>query len=165
MSHSANHPREHVGCQTCGTGPNTWEPERELPQIGQTFTCSNCGREVFAYDVGGTHENRLQWRDLTQSMKTNLSFYDLVGDWPDAVLHEIYAEGVERQAAIDYHAVEEEGLTQREWAARRDVAQPTVSKNINEARAELEWDDGEEDSDEDDDGPGGMEGAIGGGVS
>lgn len=39
--------------------------------------------------------------------------------------------------AIDYHAVEQRGLTQTEWADHRGVDQSTVSENVAKAREKL----------------------------
>lgn len=134
----STHPQKLTGCADCGAGTSTWVEKRTLPQIGQTFECSECGREVYAYDAGDQGEQALQWRPVTDGMATNLLFFGVVGEWPDQALTELFREGLERAEAIDYHIVEIEGLTQTEWADKRDVAQGSVSENISKAKEKLD---------------------------
>jgi len=138
MSHSTNHPREFVGCPDCGaSAPDAWEKKRSLPQVGQTYECENCGREVYIYDAGDPGETTRQWRPVTDSMATNLQFFDEVGDWPDSKLSDLYKQGLERMEAIDYRIVEAEGLSQNEWARRTERSQPTISENVAKAKQKL----------------------------
>lgn len=132
------HPSEHVGCAECDSGPSTWEKKRRLPQVGQTYECSNCGHEVYVYDAGDPGETSKQWRPVTDSMATNLLFFAEVGDWPDSELEGLFKHGLERAEAIDYHIVEVEGLSQSEWARRTERGQPSVSENVGKAREKLE---------------------------
>lgn len=138
MPHNTTHPREYIDCVECGATPETWEKKRRLPQIGQTYSCVNCGHEVFVYDAGGKNETRKTWRPVTDSMATNLRFFAEVGDWPDSVLEDLFKQGLERAEAIDYHIVEIEGLTQSEWADRTDRNQSSVSENVSKAREKLQ---------------------------
>ncbi len=132
------HPKEHVGCADCGADASTWSKKRRLPQVGQTYECSECEREVYVYDAGGRGETIKHWRPVSDTMATNLVFYDEVGEWPDQVLEPYYRQGLERMEAIDYYIVEEKDkLTQTRWAERRDVGQFTVSENISKAREKL----------------------------
>lgn len=132
-----SHPREHIGCDRCGAGAATWEPKRRLPQVGQTFACSRCGHEVHVYDAGEHGETVRQWRPVIDSMATNLLFFAEVDDWPDSALEGLYAQGLERAEAIDYHMVDREGLSQSEWAERTERSQPTVSENVSKARRKI----------------------------
>lgn len=131
------HPREHAGCAECDANVETWEKKRQLPQVGQTFECENCGHEVFVYDAGDSHEKILTWRPVTDSMVVNLLFFEEVGNWPDSKLEDLFKEGVERAQAIDYHIVEREGLSQSEWARRVGKTQQTVSMNVKRAKEVL----------------------------
>lgn len=137
MSGDSRHPREHVGCAECGADSATWAKKRQLPQVGQTFACSECGREVYVYDAGNPGETLKQWRPVTQSMATNLLFFAEVGDWPDSALADLFKQGLERAEAIDYHMTEIKDLSQNEWARRTDRAQPSVSENVSKAREKL----------------------------
>jgi transcriptional regulator len=67
-------------------------------------------------------------------MVVNLLFFSEVGDWPDSKLEDLFKQGVERSQAIDYHIVEREGLSQREWARRVGKTQQTVSTNVRRAK-------------------------------
>lgn len=138
MSQETRHPREFAECAGCGVSPDTWEQKRRLPQIGQTYECSECGHEVYVYDAGDPGETIWQWRPVTDSMATNLLFFTEVGDWPDSALEELFKQGLERAEAIDYHMTEVEGLSQNEWASQTDRAQPTVSENVAKARGKLD---------------------------
>lgn len=135
--HESGHPREHVGCAECGAGPETWTEKRRLPQVGQTYACSECGHEVYVYDAGDPGETIRQWRPVLDSMATNLLFFAEVGEWPDSALEDLFKRGLERAEAIDYHMIEREGLSQTEWANRTDRQQPSVSENVAKARAKL----------------------------
>lgn len=136
--HQGTHPREFVGCPECGaSAPDTWEKKRSLPQVGQTYECENCGREVCVCDAGGPGETIKQWRPVTDGMATNLLFFSEVGDWPDSALEDLFRQGVERSQAIDYHVTEREGLSQSEWARRVGKTQQTVSKNVSRAKKVL----------------------------
>lgn len=132
------HPREFVGCVECGSGEDTWQKKRRLPQVGQTYECSNCGHEVYVYNAGDPGETIRQWRPVTDGMVTNLQFFAVVEDWPDSAVGGLMREGVERHHAIDYHVVELEGLTQTEWADMRGVDQSSVSENVAKAEAALD---------------------------
>lgn len=132
------HPREYVGCVECDAGANTWETKRRLPQVGQTYECSNCGHEVYVYDAGDPGETINQWRPVTGQMATGLLFFAEVGTWPDQELDDLFKQGLERAEAIDYHIVEDEGLSQSEWARKTERGQPSVSENISKAKAKLE---------------------------
>lgn len=134
-----SHPRETTGCADCGAPPR-WSAERQLPQVGQTYTCERCGHEVYVYDSGDHGETRRQWRPVTDGLVANLQFYAVVGDWPDAVLADLFRRGLERYEAIDYHAVETEGLTQTAWADKRGVGQAVVSQNVAKAHTKLDDD-------------------------
>lgn len=139
MSGVSDHPREFVGCVECGAESSTWTRKRRLPQLGQTYECADCGHEVYVYDAGdGGHESIQQWRPVTDSIATNVQFYDEVGEWPDAALEALFKHGLERAEAIDYHMVEREGLSQSEWGRRRGASQQAVSQNIAKAHAKLE---------------------------
>jgi predicted RNA-binding Zn-ribbon protein involved in translation (DUF1610 family) len=138
MTQETRHPREHVGCPECDAGPETWETKRRLPQIGQTYECAECGHEVYVYDAGDPGETIKQWRPVTESMAMNLRVFELSGDWPDSVCEDLFAQGFERTEAIDYHATEREGLSQTEWAERTDRAQPTIARNVANAREKLD---------------------------
>jgi hypothetical protein len=129
------HPREFAECADCGAGPKTWERKRSLPQVGQTYECGECGREVYVYDAGGPGETVKQWRPVRDSMAVNLLFFDAVGDWPDSACEDLFKQGLDRAQAIDYHMVEREGLSQSEWARRVGKAQQTVSANVGKAQA------------------------------
>lgn len=131
------HPKEIHGCRECGADPDTWTKKRRLVQIGQTYECSNCGHEVFVYDAGGHNEIIKKWRPVTDTMATNLLFFEEVGGWPDQVLEDMFKQGLERAEAIDYHMVEVEGLTQTEWARRREIKQASVSENVSKAKWKL----------------------------
>lgn len=132
------HPKEVADCAECSSpAPVTWNKYRQLPQIGQTYRCSNCGHEVYVYDAGDQGEMFRQWRPVTDSMATNLLFFDEVGAWPDSVLEGLFKQGLERAEAIDYHMVERNGLTQTEWAERRGIAQGSVSENVTKAKEKL----------------------------
>lgn len=132
------HPREWVACPECGADPEMWQKNRQLPQVGQTFECGHCAHEVYVYDAGGPNETIRQWRPVTDSMAMNLLFFSEAGDWPDSVLEDLLAQGVERIPAIDYHIVEREGLSQSEWARMTERAQPSVSGNVAKAREKAE---------------------------
>jgi len=138
MTRDTTHPREYVGCADCGAGAETWEPKRRLPQVGQTYKCAECGREVYVYDAGDPGETIKQWRPVTDSMATGLLFFAEAGGWPDSKLQDLYKQGLERAEAIDYHIVEIAGLSQTEWAKRTDRAQPSVSENVGKARDKLD---------------------------
>lgn len=139
MSHSTNHPRKFVGCPECGrSAGDAWQKKRKLPQIGQTYECENCGREVYVYDAGDPGETRRQWRRVTDGMVVSLQFFSEVGDWPDSALEDLLKQGLERYQAIDYHMVENEGLSQTEWADRVGKTQQTVSKNVARAKDQLD---------------------------
>lgn len=141
MSHTSSeetrHPSEHIGCKECGAGAAKWTKQRSLPQIGQTFGCSECGHEVYVYDAGGRGEINRQWRPVTAEMAKNLLFFEEVGDWPDSALTDLFKQGVERAEAIDYEIVERQGLSQSEWAEKTERGQPTVSENVNKAKRTL----------------------------
>lgn len=134
------HPREHAGCAECDAGSDTWEKKRRLPQVGQTYECSNCGHEVYVYDAGDPTETILQWRPVTDSMATSLLFFAEVGDWPDSALEPLFKQGLERAEAIDYHIVEKESLSQTDWAEKTERRQPSVSENISKAKRKLSAD-------------------------
>jgi len=138
MSHNTNHPRKHVGCVECDADPGTWRKGRRLPQVGQTYECSECGREVYVYDAGDLGETVRQWRPVTDSMADNLLFFDEVGDWPDSACEDLFKRGLERSQAVDYHIVEREGLSQSEWGRRVGKTQQTVSTNVRKAKAVLD---------------------------
>lgn len=135
---SSKHPREYVGCADCGADAESWRQKRRLPQVGQTYECGECGREVYVYDAGGPGEVSKQWRDVTDSMATNLLFFTEVGDWPDGALEDLFRQGLERMEGIDYHMIEVEGLSQTEWADRTERKQPSVSENVSKARDKLD---------------------------
>lgn len=138
MSRETRHPQEFVECAECHTGPDTWGKNRKLPQVGQTWECSNCGREVYVYDAGDPGETIRQWRPVTDSMAVNLLFFSEVGDWPDSALNDLFKQGLERAEAIDYHMAEVEGLSQTEWAEQTERQQPSVSENVSKAKDKLE---------------------------
>lgn len=131
-------PTEYAPCWECDAPPETWRKMRRLPQIGQTYACSECGQEAYVYNAAdpGVEQN-LQLRPVTRGMVTNLQFFAVVGDWPDSAVEGLMREGVERPHAIDYHIVECEGLTQTEWADMRGVDQSSVSENVSKARENL----------------------------
>lgn len=134
-----DHPRKHIGCVECDAGPSVWKKKHRLPQVGQTYECSNCGHEVYVYDAGETgHETIKQWRPVTNSMATNLLFFAEVGDWPDSELEDLFKNGLERTEAIDYHMTEVEDLSQSEWAEKTERGQSTVSENVRKARRKVE---------------------------
>lgn len=133
------HPREISPCAGCNSrGEDNWKKCRRLPQIGQTYECVECGHEVYVYDAGGPGETSRHWRPVSPGMVTNLQFFAVVGDWPDSATEDLMKQGVERIEAIDYHVVEREGLTQTEWAEKRDVDQSTVSENVAKAKNKLD---------------------------
>jgi hypothetical protein len=134
---NTRHPAEFVNCASCDAGSDTWEKKRRLPQIGQTYECSECGHEVYVYDAGDRNETIKQWRLVTDSMAMNLLFFAEVGDWPDSALDVLFKRGLERTEAIDHQMVEVEGLSQTEWAEQTDRKQPTVSENVAKAREKL----------------------------
>ena len=133
----STHPRDFVECAECGADSEMWSKKRRLPQVGQTYECSECGHEVYVYDAGDPHETIRQFRPVTDSMATNLLFFAEVGDWPDTELEELFKQGLERAEAIDYRVVEEEGLSQSEWAEKTERRQPSVSENISKAKGKL----------------------------
>lgn len=134
------HPKEHAQCAGCGSGVAVieWQKKRSLPQVEQTYECSNCGHEVYVYHQKDRGQDIWQFRPVTDGMVANLQFYELAGDWPDAVLDDYFRRGAERYEAIDYYAVEDEGLTQTEWAKRRGASQQAVSENVAKAREKLD---------------------------
>lgn len=135
-------PTKTTACWECGSGPETWEHKRHLPQIGKTHECGECGLEVFVSNVGSPGEMQdLQLRPVTNVMATNLPFFGVVGDWPDSATEDLVSQGSERVEAIDYHVVERAGLSQTEWAKKRDVSQQVVSENIAKAKDALGIDD------------------------
>lgn len=136
-SEETRHPREHINCTECGAAAATWTKQRSLPQIGQTFRCSECGHEVYVYDAGDRGQVNKQWRPVTAEMAKNLLFFEEVGDWPDSALTDLFKQGVERAGAIDYEIVERQGLSQSEWAEKTERGQPTVSENVNKAKRTL----------------------------
>lgn len=136
----AAHPREFAACAGCDDQDPEWTEHRTLPQVGQTYIHEACGHEVYVYDVGDPNETRRRFRPVTDTMATNLQFFALTGGWPDDVCEDLLRRGVERQAAIDYYAVEREDLSQSEWARRRGVAQQSVSGNVSEASDRLNGD-------------------------
>jgi len=144
MSHTRSeetrHPREHIQCNECGAGAATWTKHRSLPQIGQTFRCSECGHEVYVYDAADRGQTNKQWRPVTAEMAKNLLFFEEVGDWPDSTLSDLFKQGVERAEAIDYEIVESHGLSQSDWAEKTERSQPTVSENIRKAKRTLATD-------------------------
>lgn len=134
----ADHPREFVGCAECGADAETWTQKRQLPQVGQTYECAECGHEVYVYDAGDPGETIRQWRPVTDSMVANLQFFAEVEDWPDSACEDLFKQGLERSQAIDYHMTEREGLSQSEWARRVEKTQQTVSTNVRRAKALLD---------------------------
>lgn len=134
------HPKETQPCPDCNAPVSVvdWQKKRSLPQVEQTYECSNCGFEVFVYHERQRGQDVWQFRPVTDGMVANLQFYELAGDWPDAVLDDHFRQGLARYEAIDYYAVEIEGLTQTEWADRRGAAQQSVSENVSKAREKLD---------------------------
>lgn len=136
------HPADqHIDCPECNAPARAakWEQKRTLPQIGQTYDCRSCGREVYVYDAADTgHEELLRFRPVTDGMAMNLLFYAEVGDWPDSELEGLFRRGLERAEAIDYYIVEQIGLSQTEWAERTDRAQPSISENISKAKQTID---------------------------
>lgn len=77
--------------------------------------------------------------------------HDLRRDWPHVAdlladadaqgyqsdIDDLLSRGLSPAEAVDYHAVENRGLTQTEWAKRRGVSQEAVSKNVRKAREKL----------------------------
>jgi hypothetical protein len=60
------------------------------------------------------------------------------GDWNE--MAELIGAGLSPAEAVDYYAVEEQGLTQTEWAQTRGLdGHQSVSRNVNKAREKLEW--------------------------
>lgn len=135
----ATHPKEFVDCD-CEAEIAGWDEERRLPQVGQTYSCAACDREVYVYKNTDESGNTIrQFRDVTDSMVVSLQFFAVVGDWPDSALSEELTEaGLTRMEAIDYHVVEREGLTQSEWAEKRGASQQSVSENVAKATEKLE---------------------------
>jgi len=131
------HPRKHVECAECGADADTWGKKRKLPQVGRTYQCSNCGHEVHVYDAGDMGETIRQFRPVTHNMATSLLFFDVVGEWPDQALEDLFKQGLDRMEAIDYRVVEEEGVSQTEWAERTERSQPSVSENVSKAKDKL----------------------------
>lgn len=131
------HPKSHVDCPDCSANHNAWEKKRILPQIGQTFECADCKREVYVYDVGGQEETVKQWRPVTDSMATNLLFFAEVGDWPDKACEDLFKHIDKQSQGIDYHMVEREGLSQSEWADRTERSKSSVSENVSKAKQNL----------------------------
>jgi predicted XRE-type DNA-binding protein len=138
MSQHGRHPVEFAGCAECDAGADTWQKNRRLPQIGQTYECINCGHEIHIYDAGDPGETIKQCRPVADQMATNLQFFAEVGDWPDSVLDDLFKQGLERAEAIDYHMVEVKGLSQTQWAEKTERRQPSVSENVSKACEKLE---------------------------
>lgn len=140
MAHNMGHPKEHVSCPECDAEPPAWARKRQLPQVGQTYECDQCGHEVHVYETGETkgHERRRTFRPVTHSMVVSLQFFDEVGDWPDSALEDLFKQGLERAEAIDYYVVEEKGLSQSEWGRRTDRLQSSVSENVSKAKGKLD---------------------------
>lgn len=133
------HPKESQWCEECGVDAkyDPWQKKRTLPQIGQTWACENCGREVYVYTIQDRGDHKRVWREVTDHMLVNLQFWSVCGEWPDHETEDLVKQGLDRMAAIDYHVVEREGLTQSEWADMTDRKQPTVSESVSKARKKL----------------------------
>lgn len=141
MTDRRGHPKESIRC-TCGTSLNDWGEDRTLPQLGTTYECRNCGREVYVYDSGGQNVVKQVWREVRPDMVRRLLFYDHVGRWPDSELSRLLNQGLSRSEAIDYYMTESHGLTQSEWAAEVGISQPTVSEHVSKAIRTLDSTDG-----------------------
>lgn len=127
-------------CSNCGaTGEDNWREHDELPQIGTTYTCAECGEEAYLYDVSRWPHRGEEyvWQPVTDHMRTTLKFLDIVGTYPDDALASLYGEGLTRQQAIDYHIIKREGWAQTRWAHETRRDQSTVSESVSRARAEL----------------------------
>lgn len=133
------HPRSHTGCPACDGSNEVWEKKRNLPDIGETFACNQCDQEVYVKKIEGDHPFDIQyeWRPVTGLLATNLLFSSEVGSWPDDVLEPHYKQGLERMEAIDFKIVEQEGMSQKEWAQKTERNQSTVSENVSKAKNKL----------------------------
>lgn len=131
-------------CPSCGvSGRGNWDRAVDLPQIGTVYECENCGQHCHLYDATEppARDESFVLHPVTQHMRINLQFAELADGWPDDVLTDLYERGLERQEAIDYHAVEREGLSQSEWARRTNRSQSTVSEAVRDAKVKIATDD------------------------
>lgn len=127
-------------CPNCGAaGAENWSRVDKLPQIGTVYECSECGQLAYLYDTSQppTRGESVVWAPVTQHMRVSLQFFEIVDEWPDTALTDLFKHGLERMQAIDYHIVEREGLSQSEWARLTGRNQSTVSGTIREAKARL----------------------------
>jgi predicted RNA-binding Zn-ribbon protein involved in translation (DUF1610 family) len=123
-------------CPRCGADAATadYQKRRQLPQVGRTWTCQACGGEVTEQRTNdepwtrGDAVRNLQ--PVTTGMARHLSVFDETGQRPDDVVEDLVTQGANRAAAVDYHMVNREGLSQSEWALRTNRDQSTVSKNV-----------------------------------
>lgn len=126
-------------CPNCdATGEDNWTETDQLPQISTVYECESCGEECYVYDNserGMGHS--YTWVSVDDSMLRHLAFIDVTGSPPDVVLGDLYKQGVGRVEAIDYHIVENENVSQTEWAERTRRSQPSVSENVAKAREQL----------------------------
>jgi hypothetical protein len=140
MVTAKQHTKANVQCPNCGaTGENNWRVHDELPQVGTTYTCCECGEEAFLYDSSGytRRGEEYEWQPVTDSMRMTLKFLDIVGTYPDDALSNLYIEGLTRQQAIDYHIIDREKWPQTRWAHETRRDQSTVSESVTRARETL----------------------------
>jgi len=130
----------HGECPNCRTsGRDNWERADDLAQIGTVYRCQECGQDCHLYDATEppARGESFAIQPVTQHIRINLQFAELADGWPDDVLTDLYERGLERQAAIDYHAVEREGLSQSEWARRTGRSQSTISEAVRDAKVKI----------------------------
>jgi hypothetical protein len=123
-------------CPRCGAPADEadYKERRKLPQVGQTWTCQACGGEVTRYITGNdpaTHADPKRiLQPVTTEMARYLSAFELASARPDDLVEDLVTMGATRVAAVDYHMVEREDISQSEWARRTNRNQSTVSGNI-----------------------------------
>lgn len=150
------HPKDKNGpggqCPECGAANvpageggrdepyDNWEQGRDLPQVGRTWICKQCGEEVYVYNTTAPGKpGPRKWRPVTPGMVRELLFFDNVGDWPDRVFEhpKLPLREFPRAVAIDFWMVEHEDYSQSEWADEVGISQQAVSKNVAKVRDEL----------------------------
>lgn len=126
-------------CPECGSsGADNWEKTTTLPNVGGVYECGECGTQAYLYDAGpNLSENNIVWRPMRTVIWMDGQFEKIVDEPPRPVIAEYVNAGLSRTVAIDWWIVEQEGLSQSEWADRTDRSQATVSEHVSKANAQL----------------------------